>query len=308
MSRQRWQELQGLLTAEDTSARTISGYYVFGAGRNSFQECGSEARYWLDGNPNVVNDAQQLYLSLAATELQPLNAVFAGTLDESAPAPEGHVGVLSINTLVDMSVPSSEGGCALAGEGTSAFDLASSTTIDNSAVISTELILDSNEQDEPQQQLIAYFGEWLVDCTENNGRRTCNLKVALKNEASSSSEAPTGTLIVIRGKQQRTSIELVFLDREIDSPSLIRWRIDAFAFGDLVGSSIMVDEIAARQLIPGDEFLTRELFPMMIEGVELSIEVLAEVDVSAGEEFLGTLKGLTKALAFSDEFVRDSTE
>ncbi len=50
------------------------------------------------------------------------------------------------------------------------------------------------------------------------------------------------------------------------------------------------------------------LLPMMIEGVDLSIEVLAKVDDSAGEEFVGTLNGLTKALAFSDGFVRDSTE
>ena len=307
MSSQRWQELKGLLNEDDASARTISGFYVFGAGRNSFQECGSDSKFWLDGNPNVVNDAQQLYLSLASSEFQPIYAVFAGSLDPSAPAPEGHVGVLSINTLVDMNIPT-ESNCTLPGENSSAFDLASSTTIDNSAVIGPEFVLDTEAQDEPQQQLIAYFGAWLVDCTENNGRRTCNLKVALKNATSSSSDTPIGTLIVIRGKQKKTSIELVFLDREIDSPSLIRWRIDAFAFGDLVGSSIMVDEIAARQLIPGDDFLTNELFPMMIEGVDLSIEVLAEVDDSAGEEFIGTLKGLTKALAFSDDFVRDSTE
>ena len=47
---------------------------------------------------------------------------------------------------------------------------------------------------------------------------------------------------------------------------------------------------------------------MMIEGVDLSIEVLTEVDDAAGEEFVGTLNGLTKALAFSDDFVRFSTE
>ena len=306
MSRQRWQELQGLLGEEDTSAKTVSGYFVYGAGRNSFQQCGSEALYWLDGDPSVVNDAQQLYLSLASGEFQALHAVFAGSLDESSPAPQGHVGVFRLNTLVDMSVPT-DSDCKLPGN-TSAFDLASSTTVDTSADFVAEEIPDSEEQDEPQQQLIAYFGAWLVDCTENNGRRSCNLKVALDKPASSNSEQSSGTLIVIRGKQQRTSIEMIFPDREIDSPSLIRWRIDAFAFGDLVGSSILVDEIAARQLIPGDRFLKDELLPMMIEGVELSVEVIAEVDDSAGEEFIGTLNGLTKALAFSDDFVRDSTE
>jgi len=306
MSRQRWQELQGLLGEEDTSAKTLSGFYVYGAGRNSFQFCGSEARYWLDGDLDVVNDVQQLYLSLASSEFEPVYAVFAGVVDDSSPAPQGHVGLFSISTLVDMSVPT-ESECEMPG-GSSAFDLDSSTTVDTSAVSASEEIPDEEEQDEPQQQLIAYFGAWLVDCTENNGRRSCNLKVALDKPESSNSEQATGTLIVIRGKQQRTSIEMIFPEREIDSPSLIRWRIDDFAFGDLVGSSILVDEIAARQIVPGDRFLKNELLPMMIEGVDLSVEVLAEVDDSAGDEFLGTLKGLTKALAFSDDFVRDSTE
>ena len=134
------------------------------------------------------------------------------------------------------------------------------------------------------------------------------MKVALDKSASSDSEQASGTLIVIRGKQQKTNIAMIFPDREIESPSLIRWRIDDFAFGDLVGSSILVDEIAARQLIPGDTFLKTELLPMMLEGVDLSVEVLAQVDDSAGEEFVGTLNGLTKALAFSDDFVRYSTE
>ncbi|MFT5894651.1 MAG: hypothetical protein ACI8VW_001523 [bacterium] len=306
MSSQRWQELQGLLGEEDTSAKTVSGFYVYGGGRNSFQQCGSEALYWLDGDPNVVNDAQQLYLSLASSEFQVLHAVFAGAPDESTPAPQGHVGVFRLSTLFDMSVPT-ESNCTLPSD-LSVFDLVSSTTVNTSADFVAEEIVDSEEQDEPQQQLIAYFGAWLVDCTENNGRRACNLKVALDKPDSSNSEQASATLIVIRGKQQRTSIEMIFPDREIDSPSLIRWRIDAFAFGDLVGSRILVDEIAARQLISDDQFLKTELLPMMIEGVDLSIEVLVEVDDSAGEEFIGTLKGLTKGLAFADGFVRDSTE
>jgi uncharacterized protein YecT (DUF1311 family)/invasion protein IalB len=303
MSNHRWQELQGLLGEEDTSAKTVSGFYVYGEGRNSFQQCGSEALYWLDGDLSVVNDAQQLYLSLATSKVQILHAVFAGSLNESTAAPQGHVGVLSLSTLFDMT----ETDCKLLSN-SSVFDLASSTTVDSSAVTTSEEILDSAEQDEPQQQLIAYFGAWLVDCTENNGRRSCNLKVALDKLVSSDSERASATLIVLRGKQQRTSIEMIFPDREIESPSLVRWRIDAFAFGDLVGSSILVDEIAARQIIPGEGFLKNELLPMMIEGVDLSIEVLAGVDDSAGEEFVGTLNGLTKALAFSDGFVRDSTE
>lgn len=307
MSRQRWQELQGLLGEDDTSAKTVSGLYIYGPGRNSFQQCGSADRYWLDGDPSVVDDAQQLYLSLATGELQPLYAVFAGTMDEGAAAPEGHVGVFSLTTLVDMSVPA-DNDCKLPDNNLSAFDLTTSTTIDESSGPVIEDFSGSAVQDEPQQQLIAYFGAWLVDCTENNGRKSCNLKVGLEKSAPTEDNELPATLIILRGKQQRTSIEMIFPNREIDSPALIRWRIDAFAFGDLVGSSILVDEIAARQLIPNDRFLQTDLLPMMIEGVDLSIEVLAEVDDSAGEEFIGTLNGLTKALAFSDDFVRDSID
>lgn len=306
MSNRRWQELQGLLGDEEAAAKTVSGYYVYGGGRNSFQQCGSETRYWLDGAPSVVNDAQQLYLSLATSESEVLHAVFAGAMDEATAAPEGHAGVFNLTTLVDMSVPT-ESDCKLPAN-LSAFDLASSTTVDTSKVAAPDEIVESVEQEEPQQQLIAYFGAWLVDCTENDGRRSCHLKVALEKAASDESDAALASLIVIRGKQQRTRMELVFPGQEIDSTSLLHWRIDAFTFGDLVESSIRVDEVAARQLVPDDPFLQNELLPMMIEGVDFSVEVLGNVDDSSGEEYIGTLNGLTKALAFSDEFVRDSIE
>ena len=302
MSRQRWQELQGLLSEESASAETVSGFYVYGAGKNSFQQCGSDTRYWLAGDPSVVNDAQQLYLSLATSEFQILHVVFAGTVDNASDAPEGHRGLFNVSTLIDMSVPT-EADCRIPGN-LSAFDLASGTEIDESALNTVNDDELDIEQDEPQQQLIAYFGDWLVDCTENQGRKECALSVSI-DKAGADKDDPGGSLTVLRGKQRKTSLELTFPDREIDSPTLIRWRVDAFTFGDLVGSSILVDEVAARQIVPDHRFLRTDLLPLMIEGVELSIEVLQNVDDASGEEFLGTLNGLTKALAFSDDFVRD---
>ncbi|MFK8076898.1 MAG: lysozyme inhibitor LprI family protein [Granulosicoccus sp.] len=302
MSRQRWQELQGLLSEESASAETVSGFYVYGAGKNSFQQCGSEASYWLSGDPSVVNEAQQRYLSLATSELQKLYVVFAGTIDNASNAPEAHRGLFNVNTVIDMSVPS-ESGCRIPGN-LSAFDLASSADIDESALNTvTDDDLDL-EQDEPQQQLIAYFGDWLVECTEDKNRKECALSVSLDKIGADKND-PSGSLIIFRGKQRKTSLELRFPDREIDSPTLIRWRVDAFTFGDIVGSSILVDEVAARQIVPDDRFLRTDLLPLMIEGVELSVEVLQNVDDATGEEFHGTLNGLTKALAFSDGFVLD---
>jgi len=157
-------------------------------------------------------------------------------------------------------------------------------------------------------QLIAYFGDWLVDCTENNGKRSCDLKVELEPTVVKADDNDGGTLVAVREKGGSTRLELIFPNREIDTPSRIRWRIDAFAFGDLVGTSVLVDELAARQLVNDKALVEKEILPLMIEGVELSIEVLESIDDIAGEEFLGSLNGLTRALGFADEFVRDSTE
>ncbi len=304
MSRQRWQELQALLGENEETSRSLTGFYVYGPGRNSFQQCGSDERYWLEGDPSVVNDAQQLYLSLATSEFQVLHAVFKGTLNTATEIPDEHVGVVRIDTLVDMSIPS-DSDCKLP-TSQSAFELAAE--VDERALsLPTDLEVES-DQDEPQQQLIAYFGDWLVDCTENNGKRSCDLKVELEPTLVKADSNDAGTLVAVREKGGSTRLELIFPNREIDTPSRIRWRIDAFAFGDLVGTSVLVDELAARQLVNDKALVEKEILPLMIEGVELSIEVLESIDDIAGEEFLGSLNGLTRALGFADEFVRDSTE
>ena len=44
---------------------------------------------------------------------------------------------------------------------------------------------------------------------------------------------------------------------------------------------------------------------MMIQGNDLILDVLESVDDESGERFTATLKGLTRALAFADDFVRD---
>ncbi len=303
MSRQRWQELQDLVSEEDTSAQTVSGFFIYGAGKNSFQQCGSDVRYWVDGDPSVVNDAQQLYLSLATSEYQIVHAVFAATIDEVSEAPEGHQGLLKLTTLIDMSLPT-ESDCRLPST-QSAFALASGAEVDENALRSSDELEGDEEQDEPQQQLIAYFGAWLVDCTEINGAKSCELNVAFE-KVGAPDELNDGQLTIVREKQKRTHLELSFPGREIDSPTLIRWRIDAFTFGDLVGSSILVDDVAARQVVPDGRFLKNDLLPLMIEGIELSVDVLEDVDDASGEQYQGTLNGLTKAIAFADDFVRDT--
>ncbi|NND89959.1 MAG: DUF1311 domain-containing protein [Granulosicoccus sp.] len=301
MSQQRLQELRALVSAEDTTDQAQRGFYVYGADRNSFQPCGSDKRFWLEGDNELVNRAQQLYLSIASSDLQVLHAVFAGTMDSDSQAPQGHAGVFKLDALIELRVPT-ESDCRLPGEVAAP---ASLLTNQATAEITTSDPTDQEDlslsQDEPQEQLIAYFGEWVVDCTDTNGLRVCTLRVELAGEA----EAPGAWLSMVRRKQQVTELQVTFEEREIDSPARIRWTVDALNFGDIVGSEIRVDDAGTRQLVPASRFVRDELLPMMLEGVQLRLDVLATVDDWVGEDYVGTLNGLTKATRFADQFVDD---
>lgn len=303
MSQQRLRELRALVTEEDNSGQTLTGFYVYGPGRNSFQPCGSDERYWLEGDNAAVSSAQQFYVSLATNDLQVMYAVFAGTLDESAQAPEGHQGVFRISALINMGLPT-ESDCRPPGEladSTPSLDASASELASLTATPGLED--DVVPQDEPQQQLIAYFGAWVVDCTEINEVRLCRLEVTFGKPSAVAGDE-VASLVVFRQKQQQTELELIFPGREIDSPARIRWRVDAFLFGDIVGSEIRVDEYATRQLVPGNDFVMRDVFPMMMDGTDFSVELLDSVDDYSGEELVATLMGLTRALNFADDFVR----
>lgn len=308
MSQQRLLELQALVT-EESSAQTVAGFYVYGPERNSFQLCGSDDRYWLEGDNTLVSRAQQTYLSLATGELQVMHAVFAGTVDTAALSPSGHQGVFRITALIDISLPT-ESNCQLPANLSTALSGERNTQSALSTTLTPDEPVEPVIQDEPQQQLIAYFGAWLVDCTENDGVRSCRLEVALEDTArqNDSAEGVLGELVVIRQKLEATELELVFPGREIDSPTRIRWSVDAMGFGDIVGSDIRVDETSTRQLIPSSRFLRNELLPLMISGATVYIDVLDEVDDESGERFTATLKGLTRSLAFADEFVREAAQ
>lgn len=157
MSQQRLAELQALVAVEDTSGQALSGYYVYGAGRNSFQLCGSEERYWLEGDASLINRAQQLYLSLSTSDSQALYAVFAGELDRDAQAPDEHQGVFRLTTLIDISL-STDADCRVPGNLPKAvFPDSPSSDTDLSSEIELEEL---QQQEEPQQQLIANeFGQ-----------------------------------------------------------------------------------------------------------------------------------------------------
>lgn len=306
MSRQRLQELQDLVTADNQSGQTISGFYVYGAERNSFQPCGSEERYWVEGEASAVGLIQQTYLSVADNERELVHAILVGKLDKQQQAPEEHQGVLELTSLIELRAPV-ESDCQLPNRPLN-LDL---TTSDVNAIEQTREVLDDEqiEQEEPEQQLIAYFGSWTVDCVEISGRKSCSLEVPLTTNSSGKPDivdARTPSLVLNRLPRRSTFMELNFPEREIDSPSLIRWQVDAEQFGDIVGSEIRVDQAGARQLISESKFMDDKLLPMMIMGRQVIISVFRSVDDEVGELHYGTLNGLTRSLVFADDFVRDT--
>lgn len=319
MSLDRLSELQRLLTENDGDAPK-SGYYVYGAERNTFRPCGSEARYWVEGDVAVVGELQQSYLEIASDDRQVLFARLDGTLDDAAVAPDGHSGVLRARALTELRVPL-ESDCRLPGGAPLAADgIAADATPEPIAVAPVAPApISEAAPDEPEQQLLAYFGAWLADCTESAGRRACALSTALESDAggragADDAAAPTAldgaedgrsgpTLSLTRRDGERTRIELVFPDREIDSPAKLRWSIDGAVFGDVVGSTIRVDETATRQIVDESALVEEELLPLLIAGDALVVDVLDSVDDADGERHRATLLGLTRALAFADDFV-----
>jgi len=308
MSVARLQELQKLLTGQPRASRTIEGFYVYGAQRNSFQPCGRTERYWVESENGTVGLLQQSYLALASDELQLMHAVLVGKIsDELQPPDDYHTGVMEIEALVELGLPA-ESDCTLP-EQPASLELSSN---DGGALeLAEDLLTDEAvESEEPEQRLTAYFGSWLVDCVEFSGRKSCVLQVPLSEDGVEQQELVDGerypALMIHRTPANGTYIEVEFPDREIDSPMLVRWNIDQIVLGDIVGSEVRVDESGALVLINEGEFLKSELIPKLTEGREVSFSVRKRLDDASGDMFRGSLQGLTKALSFADSFVEES--
>ena len=306
MSAQRITELQTLLSANGEGSQTLRGYYVFGAQENSFQLCGSDTRYWIEGNANSVGLIQQNYQAIASDEQQLLYAIVVGALDTQSQAPEEHQGVLQLEDVIEIRLPT-ESDCSAPAD----VQNLASTTADGETLDQTREIIDDAlvEQDEPVQQLTAYFGDWLVDCIEINDLKSCSLHIDLNSSDSTQPSAEDETLPQLTlnfNSEVDVLLEIDFPGREIDSPTLIRWEIDAESLGDIVESEIRVTELGTRQLFEESAYLNEQLMPQMVDGEELGISVLESVDDESGKRFKGSLVGLTNALQFADDFVDES--
>lgn len=112
MSLDRLAELQSLLVRDDGASRTIDGFYVYGANRNSFRPCGANTRFWVEGDAKAVGALQEGYSRIATADLQVMFASVVGGLEEGADAPIDHDGVLRVRSVRDVRVPS-DGDCRL---------------------------------------------------------------------------------------------------------------------------------------------------------------------------------------------------
>ena len=112
MSLDRLAELQSLLVRDDDASRAVDGFYVYGANRNSFRPCGTDARYWIEGDAGAVGALQQGYAALATADLQVMFASVDGSIEENSDAPVDHDGVLRVRSVRDVRVPS-DGDCRL---------------------------------------------------------------------------------------------------------------------------------------------------------------------------------------------------
>lgn len=303
MSQQRLAELQSLIATDQGKADTLRGFYVYGANRNSFQPCGSSQRYWVEGDNEQVGQLQQDYLSQSTASLQVLYAELRGQIDTTKNYPE-HSGVVMLAAVTQLKLPS-DSECSLPA-GTTDKTLATTPEIKPAAVPEPEPVQSASVDDAPEQVLRAYFGDWLAECQQKKTDYLCDLKVGFAGKGVTDAKQPVMSLT--RRSNNRTVMYMTFPEREIDSPTKIRWRVDKFNFGDILGSDIRVDEAGTRQLVHERKFIRDDLMPLFKEGTELGVEVLVDVDDSSGDKYTASLQGLTRALRFADDFVASGGE
>jgi len=299
MSQQRLSELQSLIATERGKADTLRGFYVYGANRNTFQPCGSDQRYWVEGENDQLGQLQQDYLAQSTATLQVLFAELRGTIDTTKDYPE-HNGVVQLTAVTSLRPPS-DGQCSLPSGEKGTSNPSAGPTVSPSLAAQSEPEPVIEDDDEPEQVLRAYFGEWLAECKQNKTKYSCELMVGFSGAGATDETRPT--LLMSRSADKSSLLYMKFPEREVDTPAKIRWSIDKFALGDIVGSQIRVDEAGTQQLIHEKKYIKDDLMPLMVKGTQLSVEVLADVDDSKGDYFTASLNGLTRALSFADDFV-----
>ncbi len=308
MTRDRLAELRELLVASEQSRGRLQGYYVHGGELNSFIACGSGSRYWVESENGAADELQQTYSDLASADRQLLYADLMGTLEEEPEAREGHAGRADVTDIATLRIPL-ESDCPLP----SASDVTTAVLVPDQGADDDQQAdaddgeveqVSAQEDDEPEQQLNAYFGAWQAACLQRGSDYSCNLSTELEDPSAGEGDAgPPVRMRIQRQPEEQTTVELRFDDVEIDRPSRIRWSIDDGRPEAIAFSVVRVDESATRQVISDPDYLSRELLPGLQGGSDVSIDLVENEDDVSGELFTGTLMGLSRALAFADDFI-----
>lgn len=299
MSQQRINELQRLIAGDDVDAQA-RGYYVYGSDRNTLQICGQQARLWVEGQTAVVGELQQAYLSAASSDKALMYVVLTGehAKAEGSPYPD-HDGVFTLTSVIEIRAPG-EGDCQLPTSRKPEPAPAPSTAEPESEDASEpeETLSEESEQLEPEQQLNAYFGAWLAECTQLGDSYGCKLSTELALQADG--ENQPARLELTRRSRKRTIIDLILPVPAIEDTEWLSWRIDESELGEVLPSRLEHEENNSRQLLRERSHIQNEILPLLTGGVNFVVEVkLGSGEVRA---YQGTLMGLTRALSFADDF------
>lgn len=308
MSEQRLAELQ-LLVKNQSRRDLVAGYYVYGAERNSFQPCGSDKRYWVEGENVAVSEIQQLYLSKVNTDLQVMFVELAGELDtEAVETFAGHNGVFNIDSVITLRTPI-DSDCAIPGGANKAATQTAPATTDTPLAIEQPVTETSSDTDteEPVQTLIAYFGDWTARCDQLGSSYGCVLSI-LMNTPMAESPDDAASLIITRRSEQRTIIDVdvpLGLVPSLDDIEKLHWNVDSIEFGALLHSRLESRgpdgaQTHIRQALRERWFIRDNLIPAMRTGSKLLVSLLPDDD--NGIVLSATLLGLTRALEFADDF------
>jgi len=266
MTLSRFLELKKLVSTEVDGVDTYQGRYVFDAVQNTFQVCGSNTRFLVGGDPDMVSVLQQSYLTQASDASQELHATLVGSIAQQEDTSTSGEGVFELTGIISVR-PLNDLDCGSATEEPDVDTPLTDVTIADNATVE-EAGLDAREDQEPEQQLTAIFGSWLVDCFEVGGRKFCALEVRLSENGAPipvDADVVVPKLVIERLPNRDAVVQLSFPDREVDTPTRILWGVDAQPPADILGSAIRVDQAGTRQLINQETLALFETVGRVVE-------------------------------------------
>lgn len=156
------------------------------------------------------------------------------------------------------------------------------------------------------EALLAYFGDWRADCRRGNGTARCRLGVAVTDPApalvATAADGSGAQLGLERRADGIVAIEIDLPGLSPEQPGDLRWRVDGRDLGTLSGVRLVDGRDPARQRIDDPDTIAA-ILPSLRDGVELVVDSTGDAAGARGGEVAATLMGLTRALAFADDFV-----